>query len=82
MAIWNNIPKENRQDLIDVFYYIKARLPTPPEEHLLYLFEAYNKFIEPYNHKKITCRNDRATVLNVFSNYVKIWKEQEQTLQK
>ena len=68
MAVGDRIPKENRKDLKDVFLYVKARLPNPPIRHLEYLFEAYNKFIEPHNKKDIGCRTQVATVLNVFND--------------
>lgn len=82
MAVGDRIPKEHRSDIMDVFDYISKRLPNAPIKHLEYLFDAYNKYIEPHNPKDITCRTQVAAVLKVFRIYTTIWKRQEENLQE
>ena len=82
MAVGDRVPKDKRQDLIDVYLHVKSYLPNPPFKHLEYLFEVYNTYIEPHNHQDIGCRTKRANVLNVISTYVRIWKAQEESLSK
>jgi hypothetical protein len=82
MAAGDKIPEEYRSKLTDVFNYIVVRSPSVPLVHIKYLFEAYNKFIEPHNPKDVTCKTEVARVLKVFRIYTTIWKRQEENLQK
>lgn len=80
MAVGDRVPFERRDDIINVFDYVKAKGPSPPSEHVEWLVECYNTYIEPsaIRCKKATCRTDVTTVLRVISTYVKIWKRREE----
>lgn len=82
MAASDKIPEENRADVIRVVEYVNATLPSPPERHLIYLFDVYNSYLSPHSNLKMSCKNARSTVVKALSVCVKIWKQQEATSQK
>lgn len=72
------IPKEIHQDIIEV---VTRMLPFMPRvmriEDLEYLFEVYNKYIEPYNKQTIECGACRSKVMSLFRQIVKIWTSEQ-----
>ncbi len=82
MGRWEVIPLDVRENVIKVVSHVKNCMPNPPDEHFKWLFEVYNTYVEPLNCKKMTCRNDKATVLNVLNTYSEIWKNQKKSSTK
>lgn len=78
----HRIPEEIKQDIIDVINFIEPRLPLCPAKQQTYLFEVYNKYINPPYSKpqKETCGGCRSLVIGKFRTLVRLWKTQEENL--
>jgi hypothetical protein len=81
MKASNIIPKERREEVAKVVLYVRSMLPSPPPKHLEWLFEVYNTYFNPNPAKCITCRTDRAAVLDKLYACVVLWKKQEEISQ-
>ena len=68
------IPKEIHKDITEV---VQRMLPFMPRvmnyKDLEYLFEVYNKYIEPYNKQNIDCGACRSKVMGIFRQMVRLW---------
>lgn len=78
----HRIPNEIKQDIIDVIEFIEPRLPICPAKQQSYLFEVYNKYINPpyKDDQKESCGGCRSLVVGQIRTIVRQWKQQEENL--
>ena len=79
MSASERIPEDIRDDVIRITLYAKGT-PSPNLQHLTWLFEVYNTYLNPNPIKCITCRTDRAKVINDLYACVILWKKREKSL--
>ena len=80
--ISHRIPEEIKQDIIDVIDFIEPRLPLCPAKQQTYLFEVYNKYINPpyLDDQKESCGGCRSLVIGKLRTLVRLWKTQDENL--
>ncbi len=77
--IYHRIPYAIKQDVIDTIEFVQPNLPKCPKDELEYLFEVYNKYINPTYKDDLqnNCNLCRSEVINKIRNIVNVWKQSQ-----
>ncbi len=79
-SIPHRIPNSIKNDVIDVVTHVEKFLPTPPRDHVEYLFKIYNDFVNATykDDEDINCGGCRSLVIGKLRTIVREWKQQDQ----
>ena len=83
--VLRNIPKESRTKIVQSIQNINKNLYNTAliEKDIIYLFDIWNKYVQPSNQRNINCRGHRMRVISQYKHNAtswKEWKEQENSL--
>ena len=75
----HRIPKEQQEQVTKVVLHVQKFLPNPAHEHLVYLFEIFNKYVKATYapDEDITCGACRSNVISKLRYIVNSWTTQK-----